>query len=72
MRSGGVEIDTNFQYTVQKPTMHRARDISGVLLDQFTKGELDEIYIVYTRMENSVQSEAEMIKLLPLEREFVQ
>ena len=64
----GVEIDTNFQYTVQKPTMHRARDISGVLLDQFEKGELDEIYIVYTRMENSVQSEAEVIKLLPLER----
>lgn len=64
----GVEIDTNFQYTVQKPTMHRARDIAGVLLDQFKKGELDEIYIVYTRMENSVQSDAEVIKLLPLER----
>ncbi len=64
----GVEIDTNFQYTVQKPTMHRARDISGVLLDQFKKGELDEIYIVYTRMENSVRSDAEVVKLLPLER----
>ena len=64
----GVEIDTNFQYTVQKPTMHRARDISGVLLEQFREGELDEIYIVYTRMENSVQSEAEVLKLLPLER----
>ncbi len=63
-----VEIDTNFQYTVQKPTMHRARDISGVLLDQFEAGELDEIYVVYTRMENSVQSEAEVMKLLPLER----
>lgn len=63
-----VEIDTNFQYTVQKPTMHRARDISGVLLEQFRSGELDEIYIVYTRMENSVQSEAEVLKLLPLER----
>ena len=64
----GVEIDTNFQYTVQKPTMHRARDISAILLDQFEKKELDEIYIVYTRMENSVQSEAEMLRLLPLER----
>ena len=64
----GVEIDTNFQYTVQKPTMHRARDIAGVLLDQFMSGDLDEIYIVYTRMENSVQSEAEILKLLPLER----
>lgn len=64
----GVRIDTNFQYTVQKPTMHRARDISGVLLEQFEAGELDEIYIVYTRMENSVQSDAEILKLLPLER----
>lgn len=64
----GVEIDTNFQYTVQKPTMHRARDIAGTLLEQFRAGDLDEIYIVYTRMENSVQSEAEVMKLLPLER----
>ena len=29
---------------------------------------MDEIYIVYTRMENSVQAEAEVVKLLPLER----
>lgn len=64
----GVEIDMNFQYTVQKPTMHRARDIAGTLLEQFRAGDLDEIYIVYTRMENSVQSEAEVMKLLPLER----
>ncbi len=63
-----VEIDTNFQYTVQKPTMHRARDIGSVILDQFAAGELDEVYIVYTRMENSVLVEAEKLKLLPLER----
>ena len=64
----GVEIETNFQYTVQNPTMHRARDISGVLIDEFKHGGLDEIHIVYTRMENSVQADAETIRLLPLER----
>ncbi len=48
-----VEIDTNFQYTVQKPTMHRARDIGWSVIDQFLAGELDEVYVVYTRMENS-------------------
>lgn len=64
----GVEIETNFQYTVQNPTMHRARDISGVLIDEFRHGGLDEIHIVYTRMENSVQADAETIRLLPLER----
>ena len=64
----GVEIDTHFQYTVQKPTMHRARNISEKILEQFRKKELDEVYIVYTRMENSVQADADVVKLLPLER----
>lgn len=63
-----VEIDTNFQYTVQKPTMHRARNISNRILDLFSQGELDEVYMIYTRMENSVQSNAERVRLLPLER----
>lgn len=63
-----VEIDTNFQYTVQKPTLHRARDISAEILEQFVKGELDEIHVVYTRMENSVQMEAETMMLLPLQK----
>lgn len=64
----GAEIDTNFRYTVQNPTMHRARDISSVILEQFREGELDEVYIVYTRMENSIKSEVEKHRLLPLER----
>ena len=64
----GQVIDTNFQHTVQRPTMHRARDISAAILDQFREHQLDEVYIVFTRMENSVQSEAEIMKLLPLER----
>ena len=64
----GVEIENSFQYTVQKPTMHRARDISGVLIDEFRHGRLDEIHIVYTRMESSVQADAETLRLLPLEK----
>ena len=63
-----VDMDGSFRYTVQKPTMHRARDISAVILDQFNNHELDEVYVVYTRMQNAVQSEAEVLKLLPLER----
>ncbi|CUX32211.1 ATP synthase F1 subunit gamma [Clostridium sp. C105KSO13] len=65
-----VEIASQFQYTVQKPTMHRARNISSAILEQFEAGELDEVYILYTRMENSMLVEAEKVKLLPLEREF--
>ena len=63
-----IDIDTHFQYTAQKPTLHRARDIGDVLTDQYLHGELDEVYIVFTRMENSVELVAEVLKLLPLER----
>ena len=50
-----------------QPAMHRARDIGWSVIDQFLAGELDEVYVVYTRMENSVQTDAEKLKLLPLE-----
>lgn len=63
-----VEIAENFSYTVQKPSMHRARNISAAILEQFESGGLDEVYMIYTRMENSVQADAEKVKLLPLER----
>ena len=54
--------------TVQKPNLSRARIISETLMEQFNNGELDEVYAVYTRMENSMVSEVETVKLLPLER----
>ena len=64
----GVNISKHFQYTVQKPTMHRARMIAGEMLEKFRSGQLDEIYIIYTRMENAMTSVAEKVKLLPLEK----
>lgn len=63
-----IPIDTGFQYTAQNPNMNRARAISEKVVDLFKKGELDEVYIVYTRMINSVTFNAEIQQLLPLKR----
>ena len=63
-----MAIDTQFHYTVQNPTMHRARVISELLVDKFNKGELDEVYIIFTQMNNSVAMEPRMIQLLPLKK----
>lgn len=67
-----VEIVTDFRFTVQKPSMHRARNISGELIRQFVQGELDEVHIFYTRMENAVSVSAEKLQLLPLMRSSFQ
>lgn len=62
-----VDVDTSFKYTVQKPTMHRARGIAEKMLDLFNRKELDEVHIIYTRMENAVEMVAETKQLLPLQ-----
>lgn len=64
----GIHYDTEFQYTVQNPTIHRARVISGRILQMYKEQKLDEVYIIYTRMVHSMECKAEMKKLLPLEK----
>lgn len=63
-----IQIQENFQYTVQSPTFNRARWISEILLEKYRSGEINEIHVLYTRMENSMQSVAEDERVLPLRR----
>ncbi|MGN0394378.1 MAG: FoF1 ATP synthase subunit gamma, partial [Coprococcus sp.] len=64
----GVPVDIHFQYTAQNPSMHRARVIADKMLEYYENGDIDEVYIIYTNMKSSVQADAEMIRLLPLEK----
>ena len=47
-----MDIAENFPYTVQKPTMHRARLISEEIVRAFLDRELDEVRILNTMIPN--------------------
>lgn len=64
-----VYIDGEFSYTVQNPTLYRARHIGLQMIDKYVSGELDEVYIIYTKMINAFKMEADMFQILPLHRE---
>lgn len=64
-----VYIDGEFSYTVQNPTLYRARHIGLQMIDKYVLGELDEVYIIYTKMINAFKMEADMFQILPLHRE---
>lgn len=66
--SKSIPIDYSFNYTAQNPTMNRARHIAGVLSKLFLQNKIDEVYVVYTRMVNSMTVEATSQKILPLEK----
>ena len=63
----GLKIEGNFRYTAQNPTLDRSRDITAIILDDYEKGNIDEVYVVYTSMKNSITSEVKLEKILPLD-----
>lgn len=67
-QSKSTNLDQDFRYSIQNPSLNRARNIAETVLDVYLRDELDEVYIIYTKMINSMTSEAEMLKLLPLKK----
>lgn len=65
----GYAEEQHFQYTVQNPSIHRARVISEYILEYYEEHQIDEIYIVYTRVAHGGgECEAQMQRLLPLKK----
>ena len=63
-----IPIEHSFLYTAQNPTMARAREISALLLEGFDRGELREIFVIYTDMESAMSFQARSARLLPFHR----
>ncbi len=66
----GVPIEHSFLYTAQNPTLARAREICSLLLSAYDRGELKEIFVVYTDMENNATYRARSTRLLPFHRTY--
>nr|MDD5838011.1 ATP synthase F1 subunit gamma [Eubacteriales bacterium] len=66
-----IPIDINFKYTAQNPTVNRARHISEKIVSMFLDKKIDEVYVIYTRMVNSMTVEAVSKRLLPLRKEKI-
>ncbi|MDD3173554.1 MAG: ATP synthase F1 subunit gamma [Herbinix sp.] len=63
-----VKLDGEFLYTAQNPTLYRAENISKTIIDLFEQKELDDVYVIYTKMITPMKAEVQFGKLLPLER----
>ncbi len=63
-----IPIEQSFLYTAQNPTMRRAREIANVLLENYGKGGIEKIYVIFTNMKNSVETETIRTRILPFHR----
>lgn len=63
-----IPVEEHFLYTAQNPTMSRARIIAAKLLELYDSGELGSVDMIYTSMKNGMQTETNLVRLLPLPR----
>lgn len=63
----GMDIDIQFLYSAQDPNLYRAREIGETLIDMYLTKKLDEVYIIYTKMEGASNPLPDTLKILPLE-----
>lgn len=61
-------VDVEFHYTAQNPSIYRARDITESVIELYVNKYIDEVYIIYNKMINSVTAEPDVLKILPLDR----
>lgn len=61
-----VTIDEKHVYPAADPAMYRARDIAEHIIGQFLENEVDEVYVVYTDMINSMSFETQAKRIMPL------
>lgn len=68
-RKEEADIKKEFLYISEKPNYSHAQEIAGLALRMFKSGEVDEIKLVYSRLESTISQVPELLKLLPVDVE---
>lgn len=62
----GYPVKEDSRFTATNPSMHRARVITELIVDMYNREQIDEVYVIYTKMANSIKEEVDVRQLLPL------
>lgn len=61
-----AEMQEGFSFSSEGHVLRTARDVGDILLEQFDKGELSEVYVVFTDFSGGMSAEVRAERLLPL------
>ncbi len=64
----GYVLADDYSYMIEAPDYVDAMRLSAVLLNQYRKGEIGEIYLAFTAFKNTVSHEPTLLKLLPVDQ----
>jgi F-type H+-transporting ATPase subunit gamma len=66
-RYRGVGMISEWRDMSDKPTAAQAREIAKLVIDRYTSGEADAVYVMFNRFKSIAEQRPEMHQLLPIE-----
>ncbi len=59
-------VDKNFSFPITEPTYYQARAVADQIRHKYLSGELDLVYLVYTKMESSISMTPVIQRVVPV------
>lgn len=70
LKRHGINIEEDFNYSAQDPTLEEAKQIATILLDDYNNNRVKKIFIAYTDLDNKGNAEAKITRILPFHRNY--
>ncbi|CCQ94690.1 ATP synthase gamma chain [[Clostridium] ultunense Esp] len=61
----GYNVIGEFLHITEEPSFSHAKAIGNLIMDIYEKGEVDKVYIAYTKFITTISQEAKLIRILP-------
>lgn len=63
----GYNVNRDFSFPITEPTFYQAKNVGTIIRTKFLNNEFDLVYLIYTRMESSINMVPMVMRLLPVD-----
>ena len=62
----GYPIDVDFSFPISDPTYYQARNVADIIREKYISGELDSVYLIYTKIESAIKMKPIVTRVVPV------
>lgn len=62
----GYPIDVEFSFPISDPNFYQARNVADIIREKYISGELDSVYLIYTKIESSIKMKPVVTRVVPV------
>lgn len=68
----GYPVDKNFSFPISEPTYYEARNAADIIRKKYMDGDLDLVYLVYTKMDSAINMKPIIQRVVPVNPDALQ